>query len=69
MVHSNETIVVLAALRRLHLEIEELRKEIADCKNTLERIEQTGVLEVGTDETESEDDAESSESRADSAPF
>ena len=75
MTRSNETIVVLQALKRVHTEIEELRKDIARCNDALERMEQTGhhhiIMHDFDDEEDGEDtgESESSEDSAQSAPF
>ena len=77
--HSNETIAVLGALKRMYLELLELRAQVEDVKNTLERIEQTGggggTLSIqieGLHETPSNTEEEDDSSGGDtplSAPF
>lgn len=67
--HSQEIFKVLCALKQMHNEIGELRKEINELKNTLQRMEQTGlVVNFPDTESESETDESTDESTV-SAPF
>ena len=70
---SNETVILLQVLKHLDQEIQALKSSVTDIANTLERLEQTGVL-GGTFlldmESEGEEEEEESEDEsAASAPF
>ena len=68
--HSNETVVVLQALKQLLNQIETLETRINEVRDTISRIEQVGLTfnieGLGEEEDEDSDDDEDSVM---SAPF
>ena len=68
---SNETIIVLQAIKSVSEEVKALMTEVRKTRETLERIEQTGISLEFESETSSEDTSSGSESdeSVQSAPF
>ena len=68
---SNETILVLQAIKSVSEEVKALLTEVRKTQETLERIEQTGISLEFESETSSEDTSSGSESdeSVQSAPF
>tara|TARA_Y100000004_G_scaffold197205_1_gene270381 strand:+ start:401 stop:625 length:225 start_codon:yes stop_codon:yes gene_type:complete len=72
---SNEVIVILQAIKAVVCELEGMRKQIEDCQNTLERMEQTGAgggnitINLGGDEDSSESESGSGGDTPNSAPW
>ena len=63
---SNETILILQALKRLHTEMAEVRERLVECKEAIARIE-SGGGNITLNLNVPEDDE--SDASADSAPF
>ena len=67
---SNETILVLQAIKSVSEEVKALMTEVRKTQETLERIEQTGISLEFESETSSEDTSSSeSDESVQSAPF
>ena len=66
---SNETILVLQAIKSVSEEVKALLTEVRKTQETLERIEQTGLSIEFESETSSEDSGSESDESVQSAPF
>ena len=64
-----ENISLLGAIKRLAIRIYAIEEKLQGIVDTLERIEQTGGIQLETDEEMSETDSETSTESAQSAPF
>lgn len=64
---TRDSVLLFQTIRLLQAEIGELRQQITDLRDTLERIEQTGAM-YSLGESDTDSDIESVDSRA-TAPF
>ena len=53
-----ETLIVLHAIKAIHNEVLEMKSKVDELRDTLERIEQTGVLEPESYDDDDDDEEE-----------